>query len=121
LQPRYSSLWLGANDISTEGTWVWQNSGNTANYTQFQSYYPNGGISENCLTMWQDNGNWQDNYCKSPLSFHVCEKPTTPLAVQPSLQSKAILEFITYTNNFRYGFPLKAHLQVKFESQISLS
>jgi Lectin C-type domain len=79
LQPQGSNIWLGASDLVQDGTWVWQTSGNVANYTKFQSGSPNGGAYEDCLLMSQENGDWDDYDCWYLYMTYltVCEKPTT--------------------------------------------
>ncbi len=67
---------------------------------RFQPGVPNGGMAENCLAMWYENGKWDDVMCTTPMSFHVCEIPTaspsTPPATLQSIQSlnnKTVLLF----------------------------
>ena len=67
-------MWLGANDLSREGTWSWLSSNSDAKYTKFHGGDPNGGINENCLVMWYDNVDWADAICATTLNIHVCEK-----------------------------------------------
>jgi hypothetical protein len=70
-------LWLGATDLVKDGTWAWETFASSLNYTRFAPGDPNGGTQENCLIMWQENGNWADLSCMTTLNYHVCEKPTT--------------------------------------------
>jgi len=73
----YTNIWLGATDLASDGSWIWQTSGNSVNYTKFNSGQPNGGTTENCLAMTSENGNWSDLMCTYTFSYHVCEIPTS--------------------------------------------
>ena len=69
------SVWLGGNDIATEGTWVWTD-GLAWNY---QNWYPsnpsNHGSNEHCAHIYftKDDGLWNDIHC-SHLSAFICKK-----------------------------------------------
>ena len=59
------NYWLGATDSAAEGTWRWQNSHQTMQYTNWHPGQPNGG-GEDCLSKtyygeW--NGRWGDYVC----------------------------------------------------------
>ena len=70
-------MWLGATDLIREGSWVWQSTDNDVEYDRFQAGEPNGGINENCMMMWYENGNWVDGVCQQSLNFHICELPAS--------------------------------------------
>ena len=74
-------VWIGGNDIDTEGSWVWID-GSAWNYTNWGSGEPNnccgtpntccGG--EHCVEMrGTGNGNWNDQDCNDRLPF-ICKK-----------------------------------------------
>ena len=74
-----TSIWLGLNDRSIEGDWVWT-SGEASDYTEWLSEagreQPDGGTTENCAEMFHDGsseptwrGLWADMECDS--SAHV--------------------------------------------------
>jgi Lectin C-type domain len=54
--------YIGVKDYGHEGTWIWENSGKTATYFNWDSGEPNGGIFENCGRMLR-SGKWQDVFC----------------------------------------------------------
>ena len=57
--------WIGYNDIDVEGTWEWD-SGDESTYTNWATYEPNGGTTENCACMWSYySGGWVDCSCDS--------------------------------------------------------
>ena len=68
-------MWLGASDIQSEGSWIWNSNGNALSYTNFSQGEPNnsGGI-ENCLEMWLDNGEWNDQPCSDSSPYTFCEQ-----------------------------------------------
>ncbi len=73
LQPGINGAWLGATDIKTEGTFIWENSGNVLTYTNWAPGEPyNNG---DCITMWCDhaNGVWNDCPCSDTHQTTLCE------------------------------------------------
>ena len=73
-----AGLWLGATDITTEGTFVWENSGKPLAYTNWSNGEPNDlSHIENCLHMWCyfENGYWNDVPCdyKTFPQSTICE------------------------------------------------
>jgi hypothetical protein len=67
--------WIGYNDRSSEGTWVWD-SGATSTYTQWAADEPDGGTSENCAELNQKHPRtgWVDGDCSTDRRY-VCEAP----------------------------------------------
>jgi hypothetical protein len=66
-----SSAWVGANDISSEGTWLWHNGG-ALSYTNWASGEPNNSGGEDCGLMYESTAQWNDAGCSSTYKF-VCE------------------------------------------------
>jgi len=64
--------WIGYNDVSTEGTWVWSD-GSSSSYTNWHSGEPNNSGNEDCgqLNRYTD-GSWNDEPCGSSFRF-ICE------------------------------------------------
>ncbi|VDI25364.1 low affinity immunoglobulin epsilon Fc receptor [Mytilus galloprovincialis] len=70
------NFWLGANDINTEGTFIWSTSNHEFDITDWGPHEPNGHKGENCLdTRIYDDGklHWNDHSCDL-LFYFVCEK-----------------------------------------------
>ncbi|KXJ67998.1 hypothetical protein RP20_CCG006736 [Aedes albopictus] len=73
-----SNAWIGASDISREGTFVWLATGRPVNYTNWSENNPdNDEGTENCVeianqryTQWK--WRWNDNKCDAIQNF-VCE------------------------------------------------
>jgi hypothetical protein len=65
--------WIGYNDRSSEGTWVWQ-SGESATYTRWQSGQPDNWGNEDCaeINRWHPTPTWNDIGCSRRLRY-VCE------------------------------------------------
>jgi hypothetical protein len=74
-------IWLGGDDIATEGTWNWNDgslfwTGNTSGsappgiYTNWYPGYP-GGNNADCLEM-RDDATWDDKQCSQGKRY-VCE------------------------------------------------
>tara|TARA_B100001964_G_scaffold4653_1_gene4974 strand:+ start:93 stop:1133 length:1041 start_codon:yes stop_codon:yes gene_type:complete len=69
----YGDIWIGAKDVISEGTWVWDN-GTGENFSsssvwpsdntrKFCSDEPNG--SGDCAQIWQASGCWDDTTCNT--------------------------------------------------------
>ncbi|CAM9994962.1 unnamed protein product, partial [Heterosigma akashiwo] len=72
-----TTVWIGLNDESTEGTYVWAD-GTSVDYTNWNSGEPNDwGDSEDCVEM-TSSGGWNDQSC-STTQASVCEIPTVLL------------------------------------------
>ncbi|KAJ8044216.1 Neurocan core protein [Holothuria leucospilota] len=71
-----SHVWIGLNDISTEGNWKWSStSANFFNWGRADPtvYEPDGGKNENCVVMSRSTGKWHDVACEW-LRFSVCKR-----------------------------------------------
>jgi polyhydroxybutyrate depolymerase len=78
--------WFGANDMATEGTWVWTDgeqfwSGQAngtpvgGRYSKWASGQPNDYNNQDCGHYFQDNvGQWGDEACGKQFRY-VCEQP----------------------------------------------
>jgi len=58
-------FWIGFNDISSEGNWVWI-SGEPVTYTNWSQWEPNnegtyGEVEHGAIMNWSDGGAWNDN------------------------------------------------------------
>ena len=51
---------MGANDLTTDGAWVWVDGEEWGQYTNWGPDEPNGGIKEQCLEMLHDTDTWND-------------------------------------------------------------
>ena len=67
-------IWMGGNDIATEGDWVWEDGKPWGVYTKWHPGEPNdANYAEDCLTMYQAHGMWNDLDCDWQLSS-ICKK-----------------------------------------------
>ncbi|XP_054879640.1 tetranectin [Poeciliopsis prolifica] len=69
-------VWLGVNDMTTEGQWMDQ-TGSTVTYknwdtSNFRAPQPDGGKSQNCAAMLSTDGKWLDENCRDEKPS-VCE------------------------------------------------
>lgn len=70
-------IWLGVNDMVTEGTWT-DPTGSTVSYTNwdtsnYRSRQPDGGMSHNCAVLSvATDGKWYDENCRDEKSS-VCQ------------------------------------------------
>ena len=64
-------FWIGVNDIANEGTFVYDSSGTTIVYENWNPGEPNDSGGEDCTEI--KYGNWNDMPCTTELSF-VCEE-----------------------------------------------
>lgn len=68
-------VWLGINDLRSEGTYVFDD-GTGVSYFQWRKHFlssqPDGGKRENCVAMSSDDGEWWDHYCDRTMNY-LCE------------------------------------------------
>ena len=65
-------FWIGVNDFANEGIFVYNSSGETIVYENWNSGEPNNfGSGEDCIEIG-DGGYWNDNFCTKKFPF-VCE------------------------------------------------
>ncbi|RMX47972.1 hypothetical protein pdam_00005316 [Pocillopora damicornis] len=66
-------VWIGGNDITTEGTFLWP-SGIHVTYTNWAVSQPDNSYGyQDCVGMIISKGTWDDTSCGRRLPF-VCEK-----------------------------------------------
>lgn len=69
-------IWLGINDLTTEGQWMDQ-TGFSISYKNWdasnsRSPEPDGGKSQNCAVLSSSNGKWFDENCREEMPS-VCQ------------------------------------------------
>ena len=58
-------MWIGANDIGNEGSFVWAEPPAPVNYTNWDAGQPDNAYGvENCVHMWLGDGKWNDLPCE---------------------------------------------------------
>jgi hypothetical protein len=68
----YTNIWIGYNDIKSEGVFVWEDGSETSSYTNWDTKQPdNWQNNEDCGQIWS-GGKWNDNVCTYYFQF-VCE------------------------------------------------
>ncbi|KAK7473453.1 hypothetical protein BaRGS_00035282 [Batillaria attramentaria] len=71
-----SAMWLGANDIATEGTWLWED-GTAIDFNKWKTGEPdnvhNSHTNADCLWVLT-TGKWRDAPCNWKRAY-VCKKP----------------------------------------------
>ena len=79
-------IWLGGNDLVSEGKWYWATSDTEVSSSGFTYWGPNepsnGGslTAENCMEFKEVNRRWNDVNCEYKLPF-ICQKPTESIVV----------------------------------------
>ena len=68
------SFWVGGSDITSEGTWIWED-GKPMNMTYFLTGQPTGGNTKNCAALSSTNNGFllSENVCTLSKEF-ICEK-----------------------------------------------
>ena len=72
-ESRETRIWMGGNDVATNGVWIWEDGKPWGVYTAWISGEPNGGNSESCLEIVKTNRGWNDAPC-SNTKPSVCKK-----------------------------------------------
>lgn len=65
-----TTAWIGANDMGTEGNWVWVDRKNWGEYENWSGNNPNGDVRENCALI--QSGRWNDVSC-GLRRYYVCK------------------------------------------------
>ena len=67
-------VWMGGNDLATEGDWVWEDGKPWGVYTKWRPGEPNNyQDNEDCLLMVEREKTWNDKECSAQQSS-VCKK-----------------------------------------------
>ena len=66
--------WIGATDVSEEGTFIWTSDNSTLGFVNWFPGEPNNDFNnEDCVTICR-NGHWNDDKCN--LNFpYICQTP----------------------------------------------
>jgi len=105
------SLWIGANDLATEGQWVWVD-GSPATYTLWNNGEPNNsGGNEHCC-QYYTSGLWNDANCANSNAY-ACrgysppsppspppQPPAPPGIPRPSTYERTILTVLLQMNGY---------------------
>lgn len=73
-----AEVWIGLNDIQTEGQWKWASDNTGISFSNWLSPEPNGGRVENCVHYCKERCRsnvygWNDGICGLQIGY-VCEK-----------------------------------------------
>ena len=71
-----SNVWIGYTDENSEGDFYWLN-GETSSYTNWKSWAPDGGSSQNYTVLYKNGGEWNDKGSDWTTEF-VMEVPCSP-------------------------------------------
>ncbi|KAK5879066.1 hypothetical protein CesoFtcFv8_024411 [Champsocephalus esox] len=72
VSPTGSSLWMGGHDSVTEGGWEWMD-GAPFRYIRWSAGNPDDYYGEDCLSIFINNGYWNDDNCDSKRGY-ICER-----------------------------------------------
>ena len=68
-------IWIGYNDIDSEGSFTWIDGSGEGNYTNWNTGEPNNdGSGEDCTEMYFSSLLWNDKSCDVTRNF-VCNAP----------------------------------------------
>lgn len=107
------SFWVGVTDAAQEG--VWRTASGALANTCF-TLDPNGGDSENCVSLRLENGAWDDRSCEQPPRCFACEAISSakigsqrPLVLRGmcfKTPERRLFEVLGYKNNlpFFHGY-----------------
>ena len=72
------TYWIGATDVATEGTWVWQDNSQVVYTNWNRCPAPSDDTAKNCAALQKDeNGRWSHNDCEQTKHGVVCERGTS--------------------------------------------
>ena len=105
MKKTYTKLYIGFNDIKTEGKFHWSDQSNV-DFTSWYSRQPdNYWNKEDCVEMWPfatHKGKWNDVDCSGEMGY-ICQKDasSTPPKVTPTTASNGDCpdKYVMYGNN----------------------
>ena len=74
----FGSVWIGFNDITRDGDFIWSATSVKSGYTHWNGREPNGGTNENCVHMFLPSGFWNDLRCAHSLPY-ICQRGGLPV------------------------------------------
>ncbi|XP_060559415.1 lectin-like [Ruditapes philippinarum] len=77
---KLDQVWMDGDDLKVEGSFVWANTGEEFEITDWGPNEPNqNGGNEHCLTFFAHyNFQWNDEHCDSTFGF-LCEKESSQI------------------------------------------
>lgn len=70
--PTGTALWIGGHDSVTESGWEWMD-GSPFRYVHWSEGSPNDYLGEDCLSIYINDGYWNDNNCENKRGY-VCKR-----------------------------------------------
>ena len=71
-------FWIGLNDVVTEGRYIWNSTGISTTYTNWQSGQPDNYNNADCAVLDSpEPGLWDDISCTYNGAGSMCEKSIT--------------------------------------------
>ncbi|XP_033726001.1 C-type mannose receptor 2-like [Pecten maximus] len=74
-----TSIWTGANDLETEGVFVWEDNGVPVSYTDWEENNPNNYHNKQHCVRFKESESWNDLYCYR-LYAYACQRTLLPEA-----------------------------------------
>merc|ERR1712154_271566 len=71
-----TDIWLGANDLDTEGKFVWNHTAtlvSDAEFTDWAPGQPDDLKNEDCLEFHVTFSHWNDHFCSTQKAF-ICQR-----------------------------------------------
>ena len=77
-------VWVGGNDLTTEGDWMFP-VGGSMTYTNWAPNEPNDAYNEDCLQFnWKPSGQWNDARCSNSYkAIYYSASPISGLSCMP--------------------------------------
>ncbi|KAM4692595.1 C-type mannose receptor 2 [Rhinophrynus dorsalis] len=80
-----STLWMGLNDLDTNGGWQWSD-GSPLKYLNWENDQPSNSEEENCAVIrTESSGAWQNRDCGNALPY-ACKKRSGPHRNTPAIE-----------------------------------
>ncbi|XP_038057881.1 perlucin-like protein [Patiria miniata] len=71
--PCGDKYWIGANDVSEEGHFRWQQDDSDVEFTRWTGGQPDNYYNEDCVVVNSNNMSWYDKWRKDVFFCFVCE------------------------------------------------
>uniref|UniRef100_A0A8W8K3F6 Fibropellin-1 n=1 Tax=Magallana gigas TaxID=29159 RepID=A0A8W8K3F6_MAGGI len=98
------NIWIGLNDRTNEGAFVWVENSAAISYSNWHTNQPDdAGDGEDCVHLIPSTHKWNDINCAANFSF-ICQAPQDDCFSSPCIQGTCIDQLRSYTCQCQPGY-----------------
>eukprot|EP00105_Crassostrea_gigas_P043771 XP_019927919.1 PREDICTED: perlucin-like protein [Crassostrea gigas] len=95
--------WIGLNDISNEGTFLWVATSTQVSYSNWNPGEPNDSGGEDCVHLLESTHKWNDINCARNHSY-ICQKDLDECFSSPCVHGVCTNQLYSYTCDCQPGY-----------------